>query len=94
MNKENGRPRMIMLEGPMDIASVFEWFAEESKSIAEQAIEPAQREKFAKLASLWAKMAESISATSLPRHDSAESIGAILADSGNHLAGGGLGRAP
>jgi hypothetical protein len=49
MKKENGRPRMIMLEGPMDIASVFEWFAEESKSIAEQAIEPAQREKFAKL---------------------------------------------
>jgi hypothetical protein len=95
MKKENGRPRMIMLEGPMDIASVFEWFAEESKSIAEQAIEPAQREKFAKLASLWANATtESTSATSLARHDSAESIGAILADSGNHLAGGGLERAP
>ena len=44
----------------MDIATVFEWFAEESKSIAEQETEPAQREKFAKLASLWANaMAES-----------------------------------
>ena len=38
----------------MDIATVFEWFAEESKSIAEQETEPAQREKFVKLASLWA----------------------------------------
>jgi hypothetical protein len=47
---------------------VFEWFAEESKSIAEQETEPAQREKFAKLASLWANAtAESTSATSLPR---------------------------
>ena len=36
----------------MDIATVFEWFAEESKSIAEQETEPAQREKFVKLASL------------------------------------------
>jgi len=76
---------MIVLEGQMDIATVFEWFAQESKNIAEQAREPAQREKFAKLASLWANaMAESTSATSLARHDSAESIGAILADSGNH----------
>ena len=80
---------MIVLEGQMDIATVFEWFAQESKNIAEQAREPAQREKFAKLASLWARATtESISATSLARHDSAESIGAILADSGNHLAGG------
>ena len=48
----------------MDIATVFEWFAEESKSIAEQAAETAQREKFAKLASLWANaMAGSTSAT-------------------------------
>ena len=54
----------------MDIATVFEWFAEESKSIAEQETEPAQREKFAKLASLWANAtAESTSATSLPRPD-------------------------
>jgi hypothetical protein len=56
----------------------FEWFAEESKSIAEQATEPAQREKFVKLASLWANaMLESTSATSLPRRDSAEATGAI-----------------
>ena len=95
MNKETGRPRMIVLEGPMDIASVFEWFAQESINIAEQAREPAQREKFAKLASLWARATtESTSATSLARHDSAESIGANLADSGNLLAGGGLERAP
>ena len=33
----------------MDISTVFEWFAEESKSIAEQDTEPAQREKFAKV---------------------------------------------
>ena len=38
----------------MDIASVFEWFAQESKSIAEQAAEPEQREKLAELALLWA----------------------------------------
>ena len=66
----------------MDISTVFEWFAEESKSIAEQETEPAQREKFAKLASLWANAtAESTSATSLPRPDSAESTGALV-DSG------------
>jgi hypothetical protein len=38
----------------MDIASVFEWFAQESKSIAEQANEPKQRETFTELALLWA----------------------------------------
>ena len=42
----------------MDIASVFEWFAQESKSIAEQAAEPEQREKFAELALLWATAAQ------------------------------------
>ena len=66
----------------MDIATVFEWFAEESKSIAEQETEPAQREKFVKLASLWANAtAESTSETSLPRPDLAESTGALV-DSG------------
>jgi hypothetical protein len=44
-------------EGPMDIASVFEWFAQESISIAEQAAEPEQREKLAELALLWASVA-------------------------------------
>ena len=73
---------MTTLEGRMDIATVFEWFAEESKSIAEQETEPAQREKFVKLASLWANAtAESTSATSLPRPDSEESTGALV-DSG------------
>ena len=38
----------------MNIASVFEWFAQESKSIAEQANEPEQRETFTQLALLWA----------------------------------------
>ena len=45
----------------MDIASVFEWFAQESKSIAEQAAEPEQREKFAELALLWASAAQQCS---------------------------------
>ena len=48
-------------EGPMDIASVFEWFAQESKSIAEQAAEPEQREKLAELALLWASAAQQCS---------------------------------
>jgi hypothetical protein len=48
-------------EGPMDIASVFEWFAQESKSIAKQAAEREQREKFAKLALLWASAAQQCS---------------------------------
>ena len=81
MCRLQGRAYLTNLEGPMDIATVFEWFAQESKMIAEQATEPVQREKFVKLASLWANaMAELTSATSLPRHDSAESVGAILAD--------------
>ena len=48
-------------EGPMDIASVFEWFAQESISIAEQAAEPEQREKLAELALLWASAARQCS---------------------------------
>jgi hypothetical protein len=42
----------------MNIASVFEWFAQESKSIAEQAPEPEQREKLAELALLWTSAAQ------------------------------------
>ncbi len=45
----------------MNIASVFEWFAQESKSIAEQAAEPEQREKLAELALLWASAAQQCS---------------------------------
>ena len=37
-----------------DIASVFEWFAQESTHIAEQANEPDRRERVATLALLWA----------------------------------------
>ena len=48
-------------EGPMDIAGVFEWFAQESKSIAEQAAEREQRETFTQLALLWASAAQQCS---------------------------------
>jgi hypothetical protein len=41
----------------MDIASVFEWFAQESMNAAEQA-EPKQRETLLKLALLWATAAQ------------------------------------
>ena len=37
-----------------DIASVFEWFAQESIHIAEQANEPKRRESLTDLAWLWA----------------------------------------
>ena len=37
-----------------DIASVFEWFAQDSIHIAEQANEPKRRESVANLALLWA----------------------------------------
>jgi hypothetical protein len=35
---------------PMDLASLFAWFAQESISIAEQVNEPEQRETFTRLA--------------------------------------------
>jgi cytochrome c-type biogenesis protein CcmH/NrfF len=41
----------------MDIASVFEWFAQESMKDAEQAKDPRQREMFLRLASMWAAAA-------------------------------------
>ena len=40
-------------EGPMDIASVFEWFAQDSIHIAEQANEPKRRECLGNLTLLW-----------------------------------------
>jgi hypothetical protein len=52
---------MTVLEGSMELASVFEWFAQESKSIAEQTAEPEQHEKLAKLALLWASAAQQCS---------------------------------
>jgi hypothetical protein len=49
---------MTVLEGRMDIANVFEWFAQESMNAAEQANEPRQRETLLKLALLWATAAQ------------------------------------
>ena len=48
-------------EGPMDIASVFARFAQESIILAEQANEPKQRETFTQLALLWATAAQQCS---------------------------------
>jgi hypothetical protein len=56
MSKE---PRMTVLwEGPMDIASVFDWFAQESMNVAEQAKEPKERETLLTLAVMWATAAQ------------------------------------
>jgi len=49
--------RAVLWEGPMDIASVLEWFAQETANIAEQANEPRRRETLGKLALLWAAAA-------------------------------------
>ena len=45
----------------MDLTTVFEWFAQESISIADQANEPEQRETFTQLALLWATAAQQCS---------------------------------
>ena len=42
----------------MDLASVFDWFAQESGRAAEQANEPMQREMFLRLALMWAAAAQ------------------------------------
>jgi hypothetical protein len=47
----------MLWEGPVDIASVFEWFAQETANIAEQANELRRRETLGKLALLWAAAA-------------------------------------
>ena len=41
----------------MDLATVFDWFAQESMRIAEQAKEPREREMFLRLALMWAAAA-------------------------------------
>ena len=51
----------MLWEGPMGIASVFAWFAQESVSIADQANDPKQREMFTQLALLWATAAQQCS---------------------------------
>jgi hypothetical protein len=43
----------VLLGGTMDLASVFDWFAQESTSAAEQTDEPRQREMWMKLSELW-----------------------------------------
>ena len=50
--------RMLLGEHAMDIASVFDWFAQESGRAAEQANEPRKREILLKLASQWAAAAQ------------------------------------
>jgi hypothetical protein len=42
----------------MDIAIVFDWFAQESKHAAEQTKDPKQREILVKLALMWATAAQ------------------------------------
>ena len=42
----------------MDIAHVFDWFAQESTSAAEHTDEPRQRDMWMKLAKLWASAAQ------------------------------------
>jgi hypothetical protein len=46
----------------MDIASVFEWFAQESSNIAQQVNEQKRRETLAGLALLWATIAAGLRA--------------------------------
>jgi hypothetical protein len=46
----------------MDIASVLEWFAQESSDIARQVNEPKRRDTLAKLALLWAAAAADVRA--------------------------------
>ena len=45
-------------ESTMDIASVFDWFTQESTSAAEQTDEPRQREIWMKLSELWGAAAQ------------------------------------
>ena len=49
---------MLLGERAMDIASVFDWFAQESGRAAEQANERMQREMFLRLALMWAAAAQ------------------------------------
>ena len=50
----------------MEIASVFEWFAQESMNAAEQANEPRQREMLLRLALMWATAAQQCRAGEAP----------------------------
>ena len=56
----------------MDIASVFDWFAQESMRAAELSNEPRQHDTFLKLALLWAAAArqcqQSLDETTVAEH--------------------------
>ena len=55
---QNIWPSEILETGfPMDITSVFEWFAQESVFAAELTHEPRQREIWIRLAAMWASAA-------------------------------------
>lgn len=60
----------------MDIASVFEWFAQESVFAAELTHEPRQHEIWTRLAVMWASAAGG-------RHENAGAIG----EDGAYLSG-------
>ena len=64
---------------PMDIASVFEWFAQESVFAAELAHEPRQREIWTRLAVMWA------SAAAQCHHEDAGTIGALPTSAATRL---------
>jgi hypothetical protein len=49
---------MLLGEHAMDLASVFDWFAQDSIRAAEQTGEPRKREILLKLASQWAAAAQ------------------------------------
>ena len=50
--------RMLLGEHPMDLATIFEWFAQESMTAAEQAKVPIEREMWLRLGSLWMAAAQ------------------------------------
>jgi hypothetical protein len=50
--------RTLLGEHAMDLASVFDWFAQDSIRAAEQTDEPRKREILLKLASQWAAAAQ------------------------------------
>ena len=49
---------MLLGEHPMDLATIFEWFAQESMTAAEQAKVPIEREMWLRLGSLWMAAAQ------------------------------------
>jgi len=50
--------RMLLGEHPMDLTTIFEWFAQESMTAAEQTKVPIEREMWLRLGSLWMAAAQ------------------------------------